>query len=316
MASWLVLTLGVVGAVLLCFGADGLVRGGAALARAAKVPTLLIGLTIVAFGTSAPELVVSIDAAWHGSGDISIGNVVGSNICNIALILGLCSCITPLAVERKWFRLDLPVMVLSAAALTLCCLCGITLNWVCGLLFLGGLAVYTYFSFRLAGKSGEQEWPEGSSPKRPSVGAALFLAAVGLGLLAGGAELLLASAVFFARLFRLSDAVIGLTVVAVGTSLPELATSLVAACKGERDIAVGNVVGSNVFNILGILGIAPLLGSLDVGAMSGVDLGMLMLCTVGLLPLMRSQWRLSRTEGALLLLLYGAYTAYLILHHA
>ena len=299
----------------LYFGADLLVKGGVSLARRAGVPPMVIGVTLVAWGTSAPELVVSCRAAFEHNSGIALGNVVGSNICNIALILGLCSCITPLAVERKWFRLDLPVMVLSAAALTLCCLCGITLNWVCGLLFLGGLAVYTYFSFRLAGKSGEQELPEGSSPKRPFVGAALFLAAVGLGLLAGGAELLLASAVFFARLFRLSDAVIGLTVVAVGTSLPELATSLVAACKGERDIAVGNVVGSNIFNILGILGIAPLLAPIGAGAMNGVDLGMLMLCTVGLLPLMRSGWRLSRAEGALMLLLYGAYTAYLTLHH-
>ena len=300
----------------LYYGAELLVEGGVSLARRMGIPSMVIGVTLVAWGTSAPELVVSSRAALEGNSGIALGNVVGSNICNIALILGLCSCITPLAVERKWFRLDLPVMVLSAAALTLCCLCGITLNRICGLLFLGGLAVYTYFSFRLAGKSGEQGPPESSSPKRSSVGAALFLAAVGLGLLAGGAELLLASAVFFARLFRLSDAVIGLTVVAVGTSLPELATSLVAACKGERDIAVGNVVGSNIFNILGILGIAPLLAPLDVNTMSGVDLGMLMLCTVGLLPLMWSQWRLSRAEGALMLFLYGAYTAYLILHHA
>ena len=299
----------------LYFGAELLVRGGVSLARRAGVPPMVIGVTLVAWGTSAPELVVSCRAALEHNSGIALGNVVGSNICNIALILGLCSCITPLAVERKWFRLDLPVMVLSAAALTLCCLCGITLNWICGLLFLGGLAVYTFLSFRLAGKTEEQTGAEEPGRKCHSAGMALFLAAAGLGLLVGGAELFLKSAVFFARLFRLSDAVIGLTVVAVGTSLPELATSLVAACKGERDIAVGNVVGSNIFNILGILGLAPLLAPLGVGTMNSVDLGMLMLCTAGLLPLMRSGWRLSRAEGALMLLLYGAYTAYLILHH-
>ena len=298
----------------LYYGAELLVKGGVSLARRAGVPPMVIGVTLVAWGTSAPELVVSCRAALEHNSGIALGNVVGSNICNIALILGLCSCITPLAVERKWFRLDLPVMLLSALALTLCCLCGITLDRICGLLFLGGLIVYTLLSFRLAGK--EKEEPEGSASKSPSAAAALLFSAIGLGLLAGGAELFLKSAVFFARLFRLSDAVIGLTVVAVGTSLPELATSLVAACKGERDIAVGNVVGSNIFNILGILGIAPLLAPLDVGTMSGADLGMLMLCTAGLLPLMRTQWRLSRAEGVLMLLLYGAYTAYLILHHA
>jgi len=300
----------------LYFGADLLVKGGVSLARRAGVPPMVIGVTLVAWGTSAPELVVSCRAALEHNSGIALGNVVGSNICNIALILGLCSCITPLAVERKWFRLDLPVMLLSALALTLCCLCGIPLDRICGLLFLGGLIVYTLLSFRLASKEKEETEPEGAASKSPSAAAALLFSAVGLGLLAGGAELLLKSAVFFARLFRLSDAVIGLTVVAVGTSLPELATSLVAACKGERDIAVGNVVGSNIFNILGILGIAPLLAPLDVGTMSRADSGMLMLCTVGLLPLMRSGWRLSRAEGALMLLLYGAYTAYLILHHA
>ena len=201
----------------LYYGAELLVKGGVSLARRIGVPPMVIGVTLVAWGTSAPELVVSCRAALEHNSGIALGNVVGSNICNIALILGLCSCITPLAVERKWFRLDLPAMVLSAAALTFCCLRGITLDRGCGILFLCGLAVCTYLSFRFAGKEmAEEKAPEGTSPKSSSVGAALFFSAVGLGLLAGGAELFLKSAVFFARLFRLSDAVIGLTVVAVG----------------------------------------------------------------------------------------------------
>ena len=299
----------------LYYGAELLVGGGVSLARRAGVPPMVIGVTLVAWGTSAPELVVSCRAAFAGNSGIALGNVVGSNICNIALILGLCSCISPLTVERRWFRLDLPVMALSAAGLTLCRLCGTTLDLFTGFLFLCGLALYTFLSFRFSGGEKKEDAPAPVSAKSHSAGTALFLTAAGVGLLAGGAELFLKGAVFFARLFRLSDAVIGLTVVAVGTSLPELATSVVAACKGERDIAVGNVVGSNIFNILGILGIAPLLAPLNVGVMNAVDLGMLMLCTLGLLPLMRSGWRLSRGEGVSMLLLYCAYTAYLVSHH-
>ena len=299
----------------LYYGAELLVGGGVSLARRAGVPPMVIGVTLVAWGTSAPELVVSCRAAFAGNSGIALGNVVGSNICNIALILGLCSCISPLTVERRWFRLDLPVMALSAAGLTLCRLCGTTLDLFTGFLFLCGLALYTFLSFRFSGGEKKEDAPAPVSAKSHSAGTALFLTAAGVGLLAGGAELFLKGAVFFARLFRLSDAVIGLTVVAVGTSLPELATSVVAACKGERGIAVGNVVGSNIFNILGILGIAPLLAPLNVGVMNAVDLGMLMLCTLGLLPLMRSGWRLSRGEGVSMLLLYCAYTAYLVSHH-
>ena len=143
----------------------------------------------------------------------------------------------------------------------------------------------------------------------------ILLAGVGLGLLIGGAHFFLEGAKYIAKLFNLSDAVIGLTVVAVGTSLPELATSLVAAIKKEQDIAIGNVVGSNIFNILGIIGIAPLVRPLSHYTINSVDLGMMLLCTIGLLPIMRTNWKISRTEGALMLALYAAYTAYLIIHH-
>ena len=309
----LFLTAGTAG---LYYGADLLVKGGAALARRLGVSSMVIGLTLVASATSAPELVVSLRAGLEGNSGIALGNVIGSNICNIALILGLCACVAPVYTERKWFRLDLPVMVLSAALLALFCFRGKPLDFRHGLLFLCGLAGYTFRNLRQSRK--EEAARRENSPEPPppcSVLRALLLIGIGLGLLLGGAEIFLRGTLFFARLLGIPDAVAGLTVVAVGTSLPELATSLVAAFKGERDIAIGNVVGSNIFNILGIVGAVTLLTPLRNYSMDLVDLGMLLLCSAGLPLLMRSGWRLARIEGALMLLLYCAYTVQLILCH-
>ena len=315
LVNLLYLALGTAG---LYYGAEFLIKGGVAVARKAGVSSMVIGLTLVAFATSAPELVVSVSAGLEGNSDVALGNVIGSNICNIALILGLCGLISPLPVEKKLFRFDLPVMVISALILAAFCFKGAEIGrWQGGVLF-AGLLGYTAWNIYISRKENavsEKEEKEEEAVKM-SLGASFFWIILGLGLLVGGAKFFLSGAEYIARLFHLSDAVIGLTVVAVGTSLPELATSLVAAVKREQDIAIGNVVGSNIFNILGIIGIAPMVSPLRNYTINAVDLGVMLLCTIGLLPLMRTGWKISRGEGLLMLLVYCGYTAYLILHHS
>lgn len=301
----------------LYYGAEFLIKGGVAIARKAGVSSMVIGLTLVAFATSAPELVVSVSAGLEGKSSISLGNVVGSNICNIALILGLCGCIAPLPVDKKLFRFDLPVMVLSALLLVLFCFKGAAIGRWQGALLFAGLLGYTWWNIYVSRKenASSKEENEEQNTKQTALWLSFFFVVAGLALLVGGAKFFLWGAEYLARLCHLSEAVIGLTVVAVGTSLPELATSLVAAVKREQDIAIGNVVGSNIFNILGIIGITPLISPLANYDINVIDLGMMLLCTIGLLPLMYTGWKISRKEGALMLALYGAYTAYLILHH-
>ena len=311
----LYLALGTAG---LYYGAEFLIKGGVAVARKAGVSSMVIGLTLVAFATSAPELVVSVSAGLEGNADVSLGNVIGSNICNIALILGLCGLISPLPVEKKLFRFDLPVMVIASLILAAFCFKGAVIGRWQGLVLFIGLLGFTGWNIYVSRKENavsEKEEKEEEVIKM-SFGVSLFWVILGLGLLVGGAKFFLSGAEYIARLFHLSDAVIGLTVVAVGTSLPELATSLVAAVKREQDIAIGNVVGSNIFNILGIIGITPLVSPLRNYTINAVDLGVMLLCTIGLLPLMRTGWKISRAEGFLMLLVYCGYTAYLILHHS
>ena len=306
------LLYGAAGLVLLYYGAEFLVKGGVKIAQKMKISPLVVGLTLVAFATSAPELVVSVDASLKGHGDISIGNVVGSNICNIALILGLCAMITPLTVNKKLFKVDVPLMIGSAAILSIFCLMSHGVNRWQGLILFAGIITYTVTSIRTARKeeSGNAEAGEDSSDVNLLV-AVLFVAG-GLGMLVGGAKLFVNSAVYLAKLFKVSDAVIGLTVVAVGTSLPELATSVVAAIKGEKDIAIGNVVGSNIFNVLAICGIAPLIAPISAPGISWVDLAMMIGVSVLLYPLMKTGFTISRKEGVLLFAIYVGYTVYLI----
>ena len=297
---------GLVGLVLLYCGAEYLVRGGSAIASRSCVSPLVIGLTLVAFGTSAPELFVSTSAALNGLGDICIGNVVGSNICNIALILGLSALIAPLAVNAELFRRDLPIMILASAALTVVCLfCG-GIGRVVGLLFTVGIAVYTVVGVKSASGKCEAHLPEMSR------GTACLAVVGGLLALVGGAKLILSGAVAIERHFGVADEFVALTVVAVGTSLPELATSVVAARKGESDIAIGNVVGSNIFNILGILGISALLRPVTIEGMDWVDFVMMLATAAGLWPLMGARGRLGRSEGILLLAVYGVYLWWLV----
>ena len=297
---------GLIGLVLLYYGAEYLVRGGSAIASRSCVSPLVIGLTLVAFGTSAPELFVSTSAALHGLGDICIGNVVGSNICNIALILGLSALIAPLTVNAELFKRDLPIMILASVVLTVVCLfCG-GIGRVVGLLFTIGIIAYTIIGIKSSPEKCETHPPEMSRT------AAYFAVIGGLLALVGGAKLILLGAVALEKHFGVADEFVALTVVAIGTSLPELATSVVAARKGEADIAIGNVVGSNIFNILGILGVSALLKPVAIEGMDWVDFGMMLVTAVGLWPLMGARGRLGRFEGTLLLVVYGIYLWWLV----
>ena len=303
----------IAGLVLLYFGADYLVKGGASIALKLKGSPLVIGLTLVACGTSAPEFVVSVDAALKGFGDVSLGNIVGSNICNIALILGLCATITPLRVHPKLLKFDMGIMIAAAAVM-----CGFyALNngvnrWEAILLLTGGIA-YTVWNFYSSRQNGEAAGSDDVPQTRYSLPLSLLMVAGGLAALFGGAKLFVNGAISMAQWFGISEAVIGLTVVAVGTSLPELATSVVAALKKEQDIAIGNVVGSNIFNILGILGVAPLICPIRAQGISYVDMFLMLGVSVLLYPMMKSGLKISRREGGILLTIYILYTAYLIL---
>ena len=326
------LGLAVLGVALLYFGADFLVKGGVSLALKARISRLVIGLTLAAFATSAPELVVSIDSALRGSADISLGNVVGSNICNVALILGLCAILRPMPFHANLKQFDLPVMLFATLALTGFYFLSHGINRWEGAFFFLCILTYTTLNVILSKKqeakkaadgAAEAEADSGVDPeveesmKKPlGVPLALLAVAGGVAMLVFGAKAFLIAAVAFADAAGISEAVTGLTIVAVGTSLPELATSFVAALKGENDIAIGNIVGSNIFNVFCILGIVPMISPLMGQSIRGLDFAV-MLGTSGALFLCGMFGkRLNRVQGALLLASYIAYTVYLVMHHA
>jgi cation:H+ antiporter len=299
------------GLVALYFGAEWLVRGGASLAVRLGVTPLLVGLTVVAYGTSTPELIVSSTAAAQGQGAIAIGNVVGSNIFNIGVILGLTALVAPMRVQLQLLKFDTPVMVGAALLFLLFFRDGSIQRWE-SLVFLGVIVLYTVVNVRLARRQVSAEVRrefDDSVPKptgSPWTDAGLIVA--GLATLVLGSRLFVTGAVDLARLFDISDAVIGLTIVAAGTSLPELASSLMAAWRKQPDIAVGNVVGSNIYNILAILGVSGMLASPVNG--QGVSLADTLLMigfSVLLLVIAWTGFKLRRWEGALLLALYGGY---------
>lgn len=304
---------GIAGLALLYFGAGWLVHGGSAIARKMKVPPLVIGLTLVACGTSMPELVVSVDAALTGHGDVSIGNVIGSNIANIALILGICAMIAPLPVNARLFKWDVPVLVLSTVVLAFFhWYSGGLTTWQGGILLLGMIA-YTLWNL-YASRQEEKKQQLTGTPREynDKLPLALLQFAGGLGALVVGGKILVWSAVYIAGVCRIPEAVIGLTVVAVGTSMPELATSVVAAQKGEKDIAVGNVIGSNIFNILGIMGLAALLEPIHAPGIGRGDLGILIFLTAALIPIIKTGHKITRQEGIFLLAIYGLYLLLMI----
>jgi cation:H+ antiporter len=300
----------ILGLGLLYYGADFLVKGGADIALKMKVPPLVIGLTLVAYGTSAPEFVVSVDAAIKGLGDVSLGNIVGSNTCNIALILGLCAVITPLQVNPKLLKFDVGIMIAAAAVLLGFYVLNCGVNRLEAVFLLLGCIMYTVWNF-YASRNDEKDQTEMPKPKY-SIWVSIFMVTGGLAALICGARLLVNSSMTLAHWCGISEAVIGLTVVAVGTSLPELATSVVAAIKKEQDIAIGNVVGSNIFNILGILGVAPLFNPIKAQGISYVDMLLMLGVSLFLDLIMKSGMKISRKEGGVLLLIYALYTVYLV----
>lgn len=311
------------GLVLLVGGAEVLVRGASKLAAQFGIPPLIIGLTVVAFGTSAPETAVSVQAALNGSGDLAIGNVLGSNIANILLILGITALVAPLVVSRQLIRLDVPLMI-GASLLAYALALDGSLSRLDGVVLFGCIIAYTLFQVikgrkdnsNLSSDEFSEEYGLHEQPKPYAWAINLGLLLAGLALLVGGANLLVTGAVELARAFGLSELVIGLTVIAIGTSLPELATSLIAALKGERDIAVGNIVGSNIFNLLCVLGLTALVSPTAVPVASNAlafDFPVMIAVAIACLPIFFNGYCIKRWEGALFVSYYLLYTLYLIM---
>jgi cation:H+ antiporter len=334
----LTILLFAVGLGLLLVGGELLVRGASALATAAGISPLVVGLTVVAFGTSAPELAVSVRAAVAGQGEIATGNVIGSNICNVLLILGISAVVCPLTVAAQLVRLDVPIMILAALAMLVASRDGVVSRAEGGMLLLGLVGYTTFlihasrresrqFKAQAIAQAEEKMVVEASAAADPAAQTALAavrrkpgwllqfaLVVGGLACLVIGARWLVGGAVAFATMMGVSELVVGLTVVAVGTSLPEIATSIIASLRGLRDIAVGNIVGSNIFNVLGILGAAAVAAPVPVPpAARAFDLPVMVAVSIACLPIFFIGFRIARWEGAMFLAYYLAYTAYLIM---
>ncbi len=314
----------IAGLFALVVGADLLVRGASKFALSFGISPLVIGLTIVAFGTSAPEVAVSVGAVLNGQSDIAIGNVVGSNIFNVLFILGISALIVPLVVNVQLIRQEVPIMI-GASLLLLALSMDGKLSFGDGLFLFVLLVAYTVFLVRQSRqetKAAQEEYAAEIKPSAPgnwqsNKFAQIALIVVGLGLLVLGSDWLVSASITFAKALGVSDLVIGLTIVAAGTSMPEVATSITAAIKGERDIAVGNVVGSNTFNILGCLGLSGLVSG-DMGltmapALLNFDIWVMLAVALACLPIFTTGREIARWEGAVFLFYYVAYVAYLVL---
>ncbi|QTN33852.1 calcium/sodium antiporter [Akkermansiaceae bacterium] len=317
----LAITYLIVGLVLLVFAADWLVKGAANIASALGISPLVVGLTVVAFGTSAPELAVSVMSAFRGQADLAVGNVVGSNIFNILVILGISALIIPLVVHAQLIRFDVPVMIFLSLLLFGLSFDG-TISRIDGFILFAMALAYVGFLLRQsrkekdAGVLSEYEEEYGKKGEDPAWAKNTALVVLGIAGLVLGSDRLVFGAVFIARHFGVSELIIGLTIISVGTSLPEVATSVVAALKGERDIAVGNVVGSNIFNIVTVLGISSIVAPAGIAvARQAIEFDMLFMIAIALaaLPVFFHGYRIGRMSGFFFLAFYGAYLAYLIL---
>ncbi|MEX5258657.1 calcium/sodium antiporter [Kocuria sp. CPCC 205263] len=324
----------VAGLALLVLGGELLVRGASALARRVGISSLVVGLTVVSAATSAPELAVTVGAVLRDEPGLAVGNVVGSNIVNVLLILGLSALVVPLAVKQRLVRFDLPWMVVLSIGLLLVAFDG-RIGAVDGVVLLSAVVLHTVLTVVIgrrgahvpaAASSGDREAGGGiggaedvrteGEPPPASVPRSVLLVVLGIALLVAGATLLVDGAVSIATSLGVSSLVVGLTVVAVGTSLPELATSVIAVRRGERDLAVGNVVGSNIFNIGVVLGLPALIspGGIPVsGAAVALDIPVMLAAAVALLPIAFTGFAVARWEGALFVALYAAYTGYVVL---
>lgn len=322
---WSTLLFFVIGLVILVLGAEVMVRGASRLASAFGISSLVIGLTVVAFGTSAPELAVSVQSALSGQADLALGNVIGSNIANILLILGIAAVTAPLVVASQLVRFDVPLMIGASALIYLMGLDGRLNAWDGLILF---LSVVSYTTWLIHQSKREEktvqhdyddEYGEGSEDSWYAVFLNLGLMMGGVVMLVVGARFLVDSAVTMARWWNVSELVIGLTVVAIGTSLPEIATSVVAVLRGERDIAVGNAIGSNIFNLLSVLGITSLVAPQGINVAPGVlafDLPVMIAIAIACLPIFYTGNLVARWEGALFLGYYVMYLVYIVFDSA
>ena len=315
MSAWVInILMGILGGVMLYYGAEFLVKGGVSIALKFKISPLVIGLTLVAFATSAPELAVSINASLKGHGDVALGNVVGSNICNIALILGLSALIAPLPFNRKLLKLDMPLMMGASLILLLFFWLSNGVNRWQGAILFAGVVSYTVWSVYASRKEGVSEDDGGDDVEIKEINTFLSIGLVIAGLLTlvFGAKFFVGCATFVAAKLGVPEAVIALTVVALGTSLPELATSVVAALKHEQDIAIGNVVGSNIFNILSIMGISPMIKPVTAQGINYLDFGVMIGVALALWVMMIFGKKITRTEGIFFLLINTAYVGFLV----
>lgn len=299
--TYLLLALGL---FLLFIGGDWLVAGSVAVARRLKVSPLLIGLTLVGFGTSTPELVTSLWATYKGSAGIAVGNVVGSNIANILLVLGVAALLNPVQVKGKSFKRDAAFLVFSTLVLVGASAFG-TIGHLLGAVMVGALIFYVIYSYKT-----EKEIPDDKEKPAPFI-SSFIRALIGILLTLLGAKLLVDNSVALARAWGISESVIGLTIVAVGTSLPELATSIMSAIKKHNDVAFGNVVGSNIYNALFILGVTALFMPVQIPSGMGLDLGIMTLVTALMIGIAFGFKKYSRATGALFLILYALYIAHL-----
>lgn len=310
------------GLVLLIAGAEALVRGASRFAAFMGISPLVIGLTVVSFGTSAPEMAVSVLSALSGQADIAIGNIVGSNILNVLLILGLSATIAPLVVSRQLIRTDVPLMI-GVSFLILFFGSDGKINRIEGFILFCGIISYTWYSIYKSRR--ERNSQEGESSRKHErreekptgeLVTNIVLILGGLASLVLGSQWLVRGAVAIAKALGVSELVIGLTIVAVGTSLPEVATSVVASIRGERDIAVGNVVGSNIFNILAALGLTGIVAPEGIAVSTAAlrfDIPIMIAVAISCLPIFFRGYNITRWEGILFLAYYAAYTAFLIL---
>ncbi|OHW61999.1 inner membrane protein YrbG [Andreesenia angusta] len=305
------------GFAILVKGADFFVEGSSSIAKRFNIPSMVIGLTLVAFGTSAPELAVSVSGSLKGSNGIVFGNVVGSNIVNVLLILGISALISPINIRLKTIFKEVPFVILTTVAMMVMAMDslldgsdGSVILRTEGFLLLLFFAIYLYSMIEIS-ILGKEEYPE-DDIKLLGVGKSVLFTLGGLGAVIFGADLAVKHAISIAESLGLSETLIGLTVVAVGTSLPELITSVVASRKGENDIAVGNIIGSNIFNALFVLGISSAIAPVTIARENFVDIWILLASAVLLIPLMYTGKRLSRAEGGIMVLGYVVYTAFLV----
>ena len=298
--------------VMLYFGAELLVKGSINVSKRLGVSQLVIGLTVVAFGTSTPELAVSISSAMQGLSDVAVGNVVGSNIVNIGAILGISAIISPIAVSKSAIRKEVPIMI-GISVLLLAIILDGKIDFVDGMLLVIGIIVFTWYSYRGSKKDKEEGFLLASQIIHKNIFLkSIFFIIIGLALLIGGSFLTVDNAVLLSTSFGISELFIGLTVVAIGTSLPELITSVVAARRGHADLSVGNIIGSNIFNILAILGISSLISGIATSEKVLLDIGIMLAFSLVLIPIMRSGFVISRKEGLLLVLGYILYVIFLL----